>query len=190
MGVGRVIDEEFGRVLVRPPGTAEDRWRGIEDLFVRWDRPVGDPVAVLRDRALETPYYYFARRAFVDAMFAQDTAVRGNRSLTSASIEIYDHQVRVASRVLADPVRRFLLADEVGMGKTIEAGLVVRQLLLDQPESYVRVIAPTRMCHQWMRELRERFFIDDSLLSTVEVLDAADSGSWRVSATKALQTSS
>lgn len=181
-GVGRVIDEEFGRVLVRPPGNAQDRWRGIEDLFVRWDRPVGDPVAVLRDRALETPYYYFARRAFVDAMFAQDTAVRGNRSLTSASIEIYDHQVRVASRVLADPVRRFLLADEVGMGKTIEAGLVVRQLLLDQPEAYVRVIAPTRMCHQWMRELRERFFIDDSLLSTVEVLDAADSASWRVSA--------
>lgn len=49
--VGRVMDEELGRVQVRPPGDTADRWLGIEELFVRWDEPLDDPVAVLRDRA-------------------------------------------------------------------------------------------------------------------------------------------
>jgi ATP-dependent helicase HepA len=180
-GVGRVLDEELGRVCVRPPGDAPDVWLGVEELFVRWDMPLDDPVAVLRDRAIETPYYYFARRAFVDSMLAEDAAARGNRALTSSAIEIYDHQIAVASRVLADPVRRFLLADEVGMGKTIEAGLVIRQHLLDNPEGSIRVVAPSRMSHQWDRELRDRFFIDDAVLSTVEVLRTEDPAAWRQS---------
>ena len=176
--VGRVMETELGRVCVRPPGDAEDIWLGIDELYVRWDRPLQDPVGVMQARAIETPHYYFARRAFVDAMLEEDGASRGNRALTSSGIELYNHQIAVASRVLSDPVRRFLLADEVGMGKTIEAGLVIRQQLLDDPETVVRVVAPERMRHQWIRELRNRFFVGDAVSSTVEVLAPYDSGTW------------
>jgi ATP-dependent helicase HepA len=179
--VGRVMEVEFGRVRVRPPGEADDAWLGVDEVYVRWDRLLEDPVGVMQARAMETPHYYFARRDFVDTMLEEDAASRGNRALTSSAIELYDHQIEVASRVLSDPVRRFLLADEVGMGKTIEAGLVIRQHLLDYPEAEVRVVAPERMCHQWTRELRDRFFVNDAVMSRVDVLAAHDLAAWAMS---------
>jgi ATP-dependent helicase HepA len=186
--VGRVMEVEFGRVRVRPPGEGEDVWLGLDELYVRWDRPLKDPLGVMRARAMETPHHYFARRDFVDAMLEEDAASRGNRALTSSAIELYDHQIEVASRILSDPVRRFLLADEVGMGKTIEAGLVIRQLLLDSPDASVRVVAPERMCHQWVRELRDRFFVEDALESKVDVCASDDMAAWALSGSEAAPT--
>jgi ATP-dependent helicase HepA len=177
-GVGRVIEHEFRRVRVRPPGDAADFWFGVEDIHVRWDRPLEDPVAVMQARAFETPHYYFARRAFLDSMLEQDRASRGNRALTSSAIELYDHQIEVAARLLSDPVQRFLLADEVGMGKTIEAGIVIRQHLLDHPNGVVRVVAPARLCAQWRRELTERFFVDDLVEARVDVLPNFNDAAW------------
>src|SRR5262245_39588635 len=58
-GVGRVIEIEFGRAQVRPPGGSGDVWLGLEELYVRWDRPMEDPTAVMQARAFETPNYYF-----------------------------------------------------------------------------------------------------------------------------------
>ena len=48
----------------------------------------------------------------------------------------------LSPRVLEDPKQRYLLADEVGLGKTIEAGLIIRQHLLDHPQGHVVVITP------------------------------------------------
>jgi hypothetical protein len=45
-------------------------------------------------------------------------------------VEIFPHQIRAAMTVISDPVQRYLLADEVGLGKTIEVGYVIRQVLL------------------------------------------------------------
>ena len=177
-GVGRVLELELGRALVRPPGAEGDFWIGVEELYVRWDRPMNDPTAVLQARAFETPNYYFARRGYVDTMLESDDATRGNRALTSSAVELYDHQIRVATRVLSDPIRRFLLADEVGMGKTIEAGLIIRQHLLDHPDAVVRIVAPGRICRQWERELRERFFVDDFLEATVQIRPSFDARAW------------
>jgi ATP-dependent helicase HepA len=55
-----------------------------------------------------------------------------------------------------------LLADGVGLGKTVEAGLIIRQTLLDQAHGRVVVIAPDALRRQWQAELRKKFFIDDS----------------------------
>ena len=173
--VGRAMETELGRVRVRPPGPVPDVWLDVREIYVRWDRPLEDPVGVMQARALESPHHYFARREFVDAMLEEHAASRGNRALTSSSIGLHDHQIRVATRVLSDPVRRFLLADEVGMGKTIEAGLVIRQYLLDNPESVIRIIVPPRLRAQWDQELRVRFFVMDPLDSTVLPVHSADS---------------
>ena len=69
--------------------------------------------------------------------------------------------MRAALTVLSDPVQRYLLADEVGLGKTIEAGFVIRQTLLDHPDARIVVLAPDALRPQWAQELREKFFIDD-----------------------------
>lgn len=176
--VGRVVDEEFGRVCVRPPGDAPDIWLGIEDLFVRWDRPLDNPVAVMQAVGMETPLYFRARRPFVASMLKQRAASHGMPALPSSAIEIFDHQVDAVARILRDPVQRYLLADEVGLGKTIEAGIVIRQRLLDDPEAAVRVVMPKQIRWQWEAELEEKFFVDDFVLSQVALVSLESGEAW------------
>ena len=70
------------------------------------------------------------------------------------------HQVAAVRRVLSDPIQRYLLADEVGLGKTIEAGLIIRQHLIDNPETEVLIATPSALCGQWQQELAEKLRLD------------------------------
>jgi len=72
----------------------------------------------------------------------------------------WPHQARIADTVVARFPERFLLCDEVGLGKTIEAGLALRQLILS---GYVRrclILAPKSVCRQWQEELYEKFALN------------------------------
>ncbi len=81
----------------------------------------------------------------------------GLPSLVGARIRPIAHQIYAARRVLFESVPRFVLADEVGLGKTIEAGLVLQALMAQRPELTVLVIAPGSMSRQWQCELYLRF---------------------------------
>jgi superfamily II DNA or RNA helicase len=67
------------------------------------------------------------------------------------------HQIRALSRALADDHIRYLLADEVGLGKTIEAGLIMRELKLRGLVKRTLVIAPKGLVTQWVGEMRLHF---------------------------------
>ena len=67
------------------------------------------------------------------------------------------HQIRVLSRAIAGRRVRFLLADEVGLGKTIEAGLIMRELKLRGLVRRTLVVAPKGLVGQWVEEMRTHF---------------------------------
>ena len=91
--------------------------------------------------------------------------------LISSIIDLELHQFEVVKRVLQDPVQRYLLADEVGLGKTIEAGVLIRQYVLDNLRDHrVLVIVPPALIVQWRRELRKRFLLGDLLDDSVHVI--------------------
>lgn len=78
------------------------------------------------------------------------------------------HQLHALQRVMrGDPVR-YLLADEVGLGKTIEAGLVIRELKLRGLVKRVLVVAPKGLTAQWQAEMRVHFNEDFRLLSPAD----------------------
>ena len=101
------------------------------ELRVRWSVPLADPLGLLKAGTVETRFYHLCRTPFLRSVLWQRSTSLGLGGILSAAVEIHDHQVGAARRVLADPIPRYLLADEVGLGKTIEAGMVLRQLLLD-----------------------------------------------------------
>ena len=105
----------------------------------------------------------------VGNLIAQRAASASIPALLSSAVEIYPHQIRAALTVLSDPVQRYLLADEVGLGKTIEAGYVARQVLLDQPRARIAIVVPDVLRRQWRSELVEKFFIDDFPAATVKI---------------------
>ncbi len=82
------------------------------------------------------------------------SAVRG---FQGARMELLPHQLGLAAEVSARLRPRVLLADEVGLGKTIEAGLILHRLLLTGRIRRVLVLVPESLVHQWFVELLRRF---------------------------------
>lgn len=78
-------------------------------------------------------------------------------ALSNSRIEPKPHQVSVAMRTLAKSQARMILSDEVGLGKTIEAGLILKELRARGVLDRVLVISPAALVTQWQQELSRKF---------------------------------
>ena len=151
--IGRVRDDDGEGVEVRL-AHKQDIYLPYEQVFVRWKRPIEDPVGFLGNFVTETPQYAEARSGFMSNYVFQRGAAFGISALLSSSIELESHQIEVVRRVLTDHTQRYLLADEVGLGKTIEAGIVIRQTVLDDMRGHrIIVLVPRELVSQWREEL-------------------------------------
>ncbi len=88
----------------------------------------------------------------------------GARGLHGARMELIPHQLYVANEIISAPCVRALLADEVGLGKTIEACLVMHRLLVTGQICNVLILLPDSLIHQWFIELYRRFNLAFSIL--------------------------
>lgn len=168
--VGRVREDDGEGVEVRLADKL-DVYLGYDCVFVRWKRPIHDPVAFLGNFVTETPRYAEARSGFLQNYLSQRGRAFGISALLSSSIELESHQIDVVQRVLTDQSQRYLLADEVGLGKTIEAGIVIRQAVLDDlREHRILVLVPHTLVNQWREELIVRFGLHDFVDNSVFVL--------------------
>lgn len=79
------------------------------------------------------------------------------RGFVGGRIELIPHQLYIASEVAGRLVPRVLLADEVGLGKTIEACLILHRLILTGRAQRVLILVPDSLVHQWFVELLRRF---------------------------------
>lgn len=78
----------------------------------------------------------------------------------TAGVEPFPHQIAIARRAVETFPRGYLLADEVGLGKTIEAGLILRELLLTRRAGNALLLVPASVVRQWQQELSEKLAID------------------------------
>lgn len=81
-------------------------------------------------------------------------------ALTSARIDLLPHQVVLTHRVATASPRRFLIADEVGLGKTIEAALILRELMSRGELRRALMVVPAGLVNNWHRELNEVFHLN------------------------------
>src|SRR5712692_842995 len=89
-----------------------------------------------------------------------------NQSIFNATVDLNPHQIDAALFAFRSPLARgAILADEVGLGKTIEAGLIVSQLWAERRRR-ILCILPASVRKQWNRELVEKFFIDSIILES------------------------
>jgi len=96
----------------------------------------------------------------------------GLQGLLGPRTSLLSHQLFVAASIGKQSAPRVLLADEVGLGKTIEAGLILSQQLLRQRVSRVLVLTPESLTHQWLVEMQRRFHLAFSLLNEHRLEDA------------------
>ncbi|WP_223534650.1 protein DpdE [Pseudomonas sp. GL-B-16] len=128
-----------------------------------------DPAAFLAARSNDAPYFCSLRHDFLNAYIEQRAACRSISSIPSSSVELEPHQIAVVRRVLQDPTPKYLLADEVGLGKTIEAGMIIREHVLENKhDSRVLITVPAALIEQWRDELSGRFHLSELLASQAE----------------------
>ncbi|PCI18393.1 MAG: RNA polymerase-associated protein RapA [Piscirickettsiaceae bacterium] len=84
--------------------------------------------------------------------------------LTGPRVQLLPHQFYIAKKVTERTAARVLLADEVGLGKTIEAGLILHQQLLTGSIERVLIVVPDALIHQWLVELLRRFNLSFTIL--------------------------
>jgi len=97
------------------------------------------------------------------------------RGLTGGRTSLIPHQLYIAHEVASRHAPRVLLADEVGLGKTIEAGLILHQQLLTERARRVLIVVPESLLHQWLLEMLRRFNLTFSVLDEERCLAICDS---------------
>lgn len=134
-------------VFMQPPYRSENKILHLKELE-RVDSPL--------DRAgrgeWDEPWRFELKMAAARFL----TGNKGGQ-LSNARTEILPHQIFAAHRVVSSPRRRFLLADEVGLGKTIEAGMVWQALAQRGQARRTLIITPAGLTTQWSEEMQDKF---------------------------------
>jgi adenine-specific DNA-methyltransferase len=105
-----------------------------------------------------------------------DSAEKLAGALVDAQVDLNPHQIEAALFAFKSPLSRgAMLADEVGLGKTIEAGLVLPQKWAERKRK-VLIITPSNLRKQWHQELQEKFFLPCRIIETKSYNDLVRKG--------------
>ena len=141
----------------------EDEGLG-EELSVVWELEPG--VACLEKAQLPALKDFDAPRvfdAFLDAVTWGAVSSADDKALQApfrSGVEVEDYQLDPVVRALSMPRVNLLVADDVGLGKTIEAGLVAQELILRHRARSVLIVGPSSVQVQWKEEMRDKFGLE------------------------------
>jgi ATP-dependent helicase HepA len=130
--------------------TERDLWPLPESL-------VETPLTRLLGLQADPLTHFRAREGLLAGIKQIDLESANVRALAAARVALLPHQAFVVGTVIDDPIWRYILADEVGLGKTIEAGAIAHQLLSQKPDARVLVLSPGPLARQWLCEMRQSF---------------------------------
>ena len=155
LGIGRIqkirgpqAKVEFNpSVFMRPPYRSENKILQISELEL-----VKTPLDRTINGQWGDPWRFELK--MLAAKFL--TGNKGGQ-LSNARTEILPHQIFTAYKVVSNSRRRFLLADEVGLGKTIEAGMIWQSLMQRGQASRTLIITPAGLTTQWQEEMQDKF---------------------------------
>src|SRR5574344_1212875 len=115
---------------------------------------------------MKTDYHakYFAYE--LTKRCSAETIEKFVRTLSEAQVQLNPHQIDAALFAFKSPLSKgAVLADEVGLGKTIEAGIVISQYWAERKRK-ILIIMPASLRKQWQQELLEKFFLKSIILET------------------------
>jgi ATP-dependent helicase HepA len=165
----RAIEETDGLLIyhgTRVDNGAEETLREVMlSNFIKFNKP--------QDRLFAGQIDRYSRFALRYEALTHQHARRTNptRGLASGRVSLIPHQLYIAQEVGHRHAPRVLLADEVGLGKTIEAGMIIQQQLLSGRAQRVLILVPESLQYQWLIEMLRRFNLTFSLFDEDRCID-------------------
>src|SRR5215472_8847962 len=149
--------------------SVEDDGQG-EELEVIWELEPG--TSVHEKSTLPDPTSFDDPKrlqAFLDAVRWGAVSQADDKALQSpfrSGIEVDEYQLDPVVRALSMPRVNLLIADDVGLGKTIEAGLVVQEMILRHRVRSVLIVCPSSLQVQWQEEMRDKFGLEFRIIDS------------------------
>lgn len=155
----KIFDKQLVEYYIQIEGSVQ---KVTEDEIVQFSstRQDPDPIEQALKYELQNPAWYQPRNQVV--MFANElrSVTYGIEDLVGSRVLLLAHQADVISRALSSPKCRLMLADEVGLGKTIEACVILKALRRKNSGMQTLIIAPNALTGQWHNELDQKFWLD------------------------------
>ena len=123
----------------------------------------GEPDELVDSYNPGLPYFSFHRSTVIaNRLLAgqPDTEMRSLSHVDEEEVKLLEHQVDAAHRALFEMDGKALLADEVGLGKTIEVGMILKEMHYRETDGSVLILTPAQLAKQWQGELREKFGLE------------------------------
>ncbi|MDH3759756.1 MAG: RNA polymerase-associated protein RapA [Gammaproteobacteria bacterium] len=165
------VTENAGLIVYRcedEQGNAVDLPEGRLSNFLQLNQPAERLLNAQVDR---NKWFSLRCKSREIANRLQQSAVFG---LAGSRTSLIAHQLYIAHEVSRRYAPRVLLADEVGLGKTIEAGLILHQQLLLERARRVLIVVPESLVHQWLVEMLRRFNLMFSIFDSARFDDPED----------------
>jgi superfamily II DNA or RNA helicase len=168
-----VTDQSARQHLLRL-SSMEDEGLG-EELAVVWELEPG--VACLEKAQLPSPKAFDQPRvfdAFLDAVTWGSVSSADDKALQApfrSGVDVDDYQLDPLVRALSMPRVNLLIADDVGLGKTIEAGLVTQELILRHRARSILIVCPSSIQVQWKEEMRDKFGLEFRIVDSALFAD-------------------
>jgi ATP-dependent helicase HepA len=126
----------------------------LKETFVDHHFQLNQPEQRLLNGQFDDPKWFDLREQCLSHQFEHSTS--SLLGFVGARVDLIPHQLHIASEVGGRHAPRVLLADEVGLGKTIEAALIIHQQLLTARAQRVLIVVPSSLVHQWLVEMLHR----------------------------------
>ncbi|MBL4941295.1 MAG: RNA polymerase-associated protein RapA [Colwellia sp.] len=163
--------EEHGTITyhgVRQDTLAETSLKEIMiDHFIKFNKPHD---RLLNNQVDRLDWFRLRKDCLHHQYQQQQSELMG---LTGARVSLIPHQLYIADEVGNRFAPRVLLADEVGLGKTIEAGLIIHQQLVSGRAQRILIIVPESLMHQWLVEMLRRFNLKFSIFDETRCVETA-----------------
>jgi ATP-dependent helicase HepA len=137
------------------------------EMIVPSHRGDPNPKTQLYDYEFHHPSFKSRRDQLVECNVELQSATYGIEDLVGSRIILLAHQAEVVAKILSDEECRYILADEVGLGKTIEACVILKGLKRRHPNLRTLIIAPASLTSQWYFELDQKFWLKFAVVKDI-----------------------
>lgn len=127
------------------------------DIIAGYNNGGISPLEQLKTYEFQKPVWYIGRSTVSRTMQIIENSLYGFKELAGCKIFLKAHQLKTVLRCLKDPFCRFMIADEVGLGKTVEASAVLKLFLKDRHDQKILLVVPNTLIEQWKTELAFKF---------------------------------